>query len=48
MNDRSTLSFASVLVAGAFTLLLPPLKGQQPPPAVEMVGDTGEGAKYWP
>ena len=24
-----------------------PLEGQQPSPAVQMIGDTGEGAKYW-
>jgi outer membrane protein assembly factor BamB len=31
-------------------LLLPPLdlEGQEPAPAVQMVGDSGEGAKYWP
>ena len=35
--------------AAAALMLLPPLhlEGQQPPPAVQMVGDTGEGAKYW-
>ena len=39
-----------VLVGGAAALmLLRPLHldGQQPAPAVQMVGDTGEGAKYW-
>jgi len=39
-----------VLFAGAAALmLLRPLHldGQQPAPAVQMVGDTGEGAKYW-
>ena len=37
------------LAAAAALMLLPPLhlEGQQPPPAVQMVGDTGEGAKYW-
>jgi outer membrane protein assembly factor BamB len=36
--------------AAAVVLLLPQLhlEGQQPSPAVQMVGDTGEGAKYWP
>ena len=40
------LVFAAIVAA---VMLLPPLKieGQQPPPAVQMVGDTGEGAKYW-
>jgi hypothetical protein len=40
---------AASLAATAALLFLPPLylDGQQPPPAVQMVGDTGEGAKYW-
>ena len=40
---------AASLAAAAALLFLPPLQleGQQPPPAVQMVGDTGEGAKYW-
>jgi hypothetical protein len=34
--------------AAALMLLRPlHLDGQQPAPAVQMVGDTGEGAKYW-
>jgi len=38
------------LISVAAVLTLHPtlrLEGQQPPPAVQMVGDTGEGAKYW-
>jgi len=40
----------TILVAAAAGLtLLPPLglEGQQPRPAVQMVGDSGEAAKYW-
>jgi outer membrane protein assembly factor BamB len=40
--------FVLFTVAASLTLLQPlRLEGQQPPPAVQMVGDTGEGAKYW-
>jgi len=39
-----------LLVTMAVVVLLLPqlsLEGQQPTPAVQMIGDTGEGAKYW-
>jgi len=39
-----------ILVTSAVVVLLLPqfhLEGQQPAAAVHMVGDTGEGAKYW-
>jgi outer membrane protein assembly factor BamB len=43
------LHFIFTTVAAVLTLAsLPRLEGQQPPPAVQMVGDTGDGAKYWP
>jgi outer membrane protein assembly factor BamB len=41
---------ACVLVAAATVVVAPRtgrLEGQQPPPAVEMVADTGEAAQYW-
>jgi len=41
---------AGVLVTAALVLTGPadrPLEGQQPPPAVEMVADTGEATQYW-
>ena len=47
---RSWIKWCSRLGAVAAGLvLIQPLHigGQQPPPAVQMVGDTGEGAKYW-
>jgi outer membrane protein assembly factor BamB len=51
MNGRHMISIGRFvfLAAAAALMLLPPLHldGQQPPPAVQMVGDTGEGAKYW-
>jgi outer membrane protein assembly factor BamB len=51
MNGRHMVSIGRFvfLAAAAALMLLPPLhlEGQQPPPAVQMVGDTGEGAKYW-
>jgi outer membrane protein assembly factor BamB len=40
--------FVLLTVAASLTLPQPlHLEGRQPPPAVQMVGDTGEGAKYW-
>ena len=51
MSTWSPLSLGRVMLAtaAAVVLLLPQLhlEGQQPPSAVQMVGDTGEGAKYW-
>jgi outer membrane protein assembly factor BamB len=50
MNGRHMFSIGRfVLLAAAALMILPPLhlEGQQPLPAVQMVGDTGEGAKYW-
>ena len=40
-----------ILVSVAASVILVPssdLEGQEPAPAVQMVGDSGEGAKYWP
>jgi outer membrane protein assembly factor BamB len=39
-----------VLVVSVLALSISPaprVEGQQPPPAVQMIGDTGEAAKYW-
>jgi outer membrane protein assembly factor BamB len=51
MNRGCALSMGRVVFVGvmAALTLLPPLdlEGQQPAPAVQMVGDIGEGAKYW-
>lgn len=45
---RPAVHIAFVLVACAFALApMARLEGQQPAPAVQMVSDTGEGAKYW-
>jgi len=50
MNGGHMVSIGRVLfVAAAALMLLRPLQleGQQPASAVQMVGDTGEAAKYW-
>ena len=49
MNGGHMVSIGRVLfVAAAALMLLQPLQleGQQPASAVQMVGDTGEAAKY--
>ena len=51
MSPSLSLSIGRLmLVTMAVVVLLLPqlsLEGQQPTPAVQMIGDTGEGAKYW-
>lgn len=43
----SSLALLVALPAAALCFWSPRLEGQQPAPAVQMVGDTGEAAKYW-
>jgi outer membrane protein assembly factor BamB len=51
MSNRGTSSIVRMIfvsiAAAAILFPLLELEGQEPAPAVQMVGDSGEGAKYW-
>jgi outer membrane protein assembly factor BamB len=51
MSNRGTSSIVRMIfvsiAAGAILFPSLELEGQEPAPAVQMVGDSGEGAKYW-